>query len=227
MYKFFCTYIIIIIHYIYIALLWFSKHSKRSTWSGGISSSTTSVQHSPRWCDGSHIAPEFSPHTSLLVEREQWWSQSADMGMIRRPWWSEVNGQFGQDAEVTPLLFLESRGVGFLMTTASQDLGLTSHTKDGDFYSIVSPSHVPQSLSAPTIRKTVPEHQSPLRQTAQQPFPPGCESPELNSPRSSLKPHTNPLPPETWSNTKHIVKFWVKKKTLFSCNSDLQLHVIK
>ncbi len=26
-----------------------------------------------------------------------------------------------------------------------------------------------------------------------------CESPELNSPRLSLKPHTNSLPPETWT----------------------------
>ncbi len=47
--------------------------------------------------------------------------------------------------------------------------------------------------------ETVPEHQSPLRQPAQQLFPPGCESPELNSHRRSLKPHTNPLPPETWT----------------------------
>ncbi len=51
---------------------------------------------------------------------------------------------------------------------------------------------LPQSLPAPTIRKTVPEHQSPLRQTAQQLFPPGRESPELKSPRPPLKPHANP-----------------------------------
>ncbi len=30
--------------------------------------------------------------------------------------------------------------LGFLMTTESQDIGLTSHPKDGAFYSIVSPS---------------------------------------------------------------------------------------
>ncbi len=30
--------------------------------------------------------------------------------------------------------------LGFLMATESQDLGLTSHPKDGAFYSIVSPS---------------------------------------------------------------------------------------
>ncbi len=40
-------------------------------------------------------------------------------------WW-----EFGQDTVVTPLLFTR-RGLGFLMTTESQDLGLTSHPKDG------------------------------------------------------------------------------------------------
>ncbi len=39
-------------------------------------------------------------------------------------------GEFGQDAEVTPLLFSKEI-LGFLMTTESQDLGLTSHPKDG------------------------------------------------------------------------------------------------
>ncbi len=41
-------------------------------------------------------------------------------------------GEFGQDTEVTPLLFTRS-AMGFLMTTASQDLGLTSHLKDCAF----------------------------------------------------------------------------------------------
>ncbi len=40
-------------------------------------------------------------------------------------WW-----EFGQNAGVTPLLFKRS-AMGFLMTTESQDLGLTSHPKDG------------------------------------------------------------------------------------------------
>ncbi len=50
-------------------------------------------------------------------------------------WW-----EFGQDTEVTPLLFTRS-AMGFLMTTESQDLGLTSHPKDGDFcqYSVPVP----------------------------------------------------------------------------------------
>ncbi len=42
-------------------------------------------------------------------------------------WW-----EFGQDIGDTPLLFTRS-AMGFLMTTESQDLGLTSHPKDGAF----------------------------------------------------------------------------------------------
>ncbi len=38
--------------------------------------------------------------------------------------------EFGNDTRVTPLLFTRS-AMGFLMTTESQDLGLTSHPKDG------------------------------------------------------------------------------------------------
>ncbi len=60
---------------------------------GGISSSTTSVQHPPGWwCDGSHSAPKRPTHTSLLVDRQ---SDEANqcMEMIRRPWWSEANGE--------------------------------------------------------------------------------------------------------------------------------------
>ncbi len=55
--------------------------------------------------------------------------------MIDKGQWRE----FGQDTGVTALLFTMSV-MGFLMTTESQDLGLTSHPKDGAFYSIVSPS---------------------------------------------------------------------------------------
>ncbi len=40
-------------------------------------------------------------------------------------WWG-----FGQDTGVTPYSFTRS-AMGFLMTTESQDLGLTSHPKDG------------------------------------------------------------------------------------------------
>ncbi len=46
--------------------------------------------------------------------------------MIGKAQWRE----FGQDTGVTHLLFTRS-GMGFLMTTESQDLGLTS--QDGTF----------------------------------------------------------------------------------------------
>ncbi len=45
--------------------------------------------------------------------------------MIDKGQWRE----FGQDTGVTPLLFTMSV-MGFLMTTESQDLGLTSHPKE-------------------------------------------------------------------------------------------------
>ncbi len=52
-------------------------------------------------------------------------------------WW-----EFGQYTGVTPLLFTRS-AMGVLMTTESQDLGLTSHSKDGAFY---SPRHYTGAL---------------------------------------------------------------------------------
>ncbi len=106
-------------------------HSK-----GGISSNTTSVQHPPGWCDGSHIVPECSPHTSLLVERRQ--SDETNQQIVRRPWWSKANwwiwpGYWGH----TSTLLERHR---WIFNNQSQDLGLTSHPKDGAFYSIESPS---------------------------------------------------------------------------------------
>ncbi len=52
-----------------------------------------------------------------------------------------VRGQWGNLARmpgVTLLLFFLKDILGFLMTTESQDLGLTSLPKDSAFYSIVS-----------------------------------------------------------------------------------------
>ncbi len=45
-------------------------------------------------------------------------------------WW-----EFGQDTGVTPLRFTRS-AMDFLMTTESQDLGLTSHPIDGTFLTV-------------------------------------------------------------------------------------------
>ncbi len=53
--------------------------------------------------------------------------------MHKMLWW-----EFGQDTVVTPLLFTRSV-MWFLMTTESQDLGLTSHPKDGAFWQFSVP----------------------------------------------------------------------------------------
>ncbi len=79
---------------------------------------------------------------------------------------------------------------------------------------------LPQSLPAPTIRKTVPEHQSPLRQTAQQLF-----SPRLWEPWTQITPPPSetpckPLPPEIWTppppppNTPPPQPYLIKEKTV-------------
>ncbi len=58
----------------------------------------------------------------------------------------------------------------------------------------------------------VPEHQSPLHQTAQQLFPPGCESPELRSPCPPLKPHANPYPPPPPPSPNTLQPYHTKEK---------------
>ncbi len=49
--------------------------------------------------------------------------------MIDKGQWRE----FDQDTGVTPLLLFTRCAMGFVMTSESQHLGLTSHPKDGAF----------------------------------------------------------------------------------------------
>ncbi len=88
------------------------------------------------------------------------------------------------------------------------------HSKRFTNNSIVKdPTHpLPQSLPAPTIRKTVPEHQSPLGQTAQQFFPWLWEPWTQITPPPSETPCT-PLPPETWTTPQ---PYHTKKKTVWN-----------
>ncbi len=71
-----------------------------------------------------------SPHNSYRWRGERDRANQVDgdywEAMIDKGQWRE----FGQDTGVIPLLFTMSV-MGFLMTTESQDLGLTSHPKDG------------------------------------------------------------------------------------------------
>ncbi len=98
---------------------------------GGLSSTTTSVQHPPGWCDGSHrtTVPVRSPHTSdrwrgeRVIEPIGW-------GLLGgHDWQGPVEGIWPGHRGYIPTLYDECHG--FLMTTESQDLGLTSHPKDG------------------------------------------------------------------------------------------------
>ncbi len=87
-----------------------------------------------------------------------------------------------------------------------------------------NPPTPPTVSSSSYHQEDVPEHQSPLRQTAQQLFPPGCESPEPKSPRPPLKPHANPYllkhgpppplqtPPNLTTPRKNCVNFFVQFK---------------
>ncbi len=99
------------------------------TQSAFISSITTSVQHLPGWCDDSHIAPECPPYTAYCWRGDRVMKPISVWGWLGDRDGQRPMGKFGQDAGVTPLLFFEwHRGI---FTTESQDLGLTSHPKDG------------------------------------------------------------------------------------------------
>ncbi len=61
-----------------------------------------------------------------------WWrGDNQCMGIVRRPWWSEANGLVWPGLH--PYSFSKDM-LGFLMTTESQDLGLTPHPKDGSLF---------------------------------------------------------------------------------------------
>ncbi len=99
---------------------------------GGLSSTTTSVLHPLRWCDGCHrtTTPMRSPHTSY-----RWRGQRVIEPIKWRAWLTRASG--GNLARTPGLCSYSLREVPwdfFLMTTESQDLGLTSHLKDGAFW---------------------------------------------------------------------------------------------
>ena len=117
--------------HIYSALLCIVVHPNRFTimWGGLLShhqcaASTWMMQQQPQ----DYGASALTTH-QLQVERRERQSQSSGWGLLGGHDWQRPRGQFGQDTGVTPLLFTRS-AMGFLMTTESQDLGLTSHPKD-------------------------------------------------------------------------------------------------
>ncbi len=84
-------------------------------------------------CDGCHrtTAPVRSPHTRYRWRGERVTEPIKCMGIIRRPWLTRASGgNLARTPGLHPYSFTRS-AMGFLMTTESQDLGLTSHPKDG------------------------------------------------------------------------------------------------
>ncbi len=129
--------------HLYSALLCIAIHPKRFTIMWGVTPQPPPVCsiHLDDATAATGQRCQYAHHThKLQVERRE--SHRANQvdedyleAMIDKGQWRE----FVQDTGVTPLLFTRS-AMGFLVTTESQDLGLTSHLKDGAFYSIVSPS---------------------------------------------------------------------------------------
>ncbi len=96
--------------HLYSALLSIVVHPKCFTimW-GGLSSTTTSVQHPLWWCDGCHrtTAPVRSPHTSSTggEERESK-SQSSGWGLLGgHDWQGPVEGIWPGPRDYTPTLY--------------------------------------------------------------------------------------------------------------------------
>ncbi len=102
---------------------------------GVLSSTTTSVQHPLGWCDGCHrtTAPVRSPHTSYRWRGERDIEPIEWMGIIRRPW---VEGIWPGHWGYTPTLYEKCHGI--FNDHRESGPRLTSHLKDGAFYSIVS-----------------------------------------------------------------------------------------
>ncbi len=81
--------------HLYSVILCIAVYPKHFTimW-GGLSSTTTSVQHPLGWCDGCHrtTAPVCSPHTSYRWRGERVIEPIKWMGIIRRPWLTRASG---------------------------------------------------------------------------------------------------------------------------------------
>ncbi len=124
--------------HLYSALLCIVVHPKRFTiiW-GGLSSTTTSVQHPLGWCDGSHRTA-LTTHQLQVERRERanqmdgdYWEAMIDKGLWR---------EFGQDTGVTPLLFYDECHGIFNDHRESGPRFNVSSERRCSFDSIVSPS---------------------------------------------------------------------------------------
>ncbi len=101
----------------------------------GISSSTTSVQHPSDDATAAILRQNAPPHISYRWRGDRVMKTIRAM-MVRGQWANLASIQY-YSIRLHPYSFWKDI-LGFLMTTESQDLGLTSHPNDGAFYSIPS-----------------------------------------------------------------------------------------
>ncbi len=96
------------------ALLCIAVHPKLLWGGGGLSSTTTSVQHPLGWCDGCHrtTAPVRSPHISYRWRGEREIEPIKWMGIIRRPWLIRASGgNLASTPGYTPTLYEKCHGI--------------------------------------------------------------------------------------------------------------------
>ncbi len=130
---------------IYIALycvLLYTQSALQSCGGGGLLNhhqcvaSTWMMRRQPQ----DNGASALTTHQLQVERREREIEPIKWMGINRRPWLTSTSGgNLARTPGLHPYSLTRS-AMGFLMTTESQDLGLTFHPKDGAFYSIVSPS---------------------------------------------------------------------------------------
>ncbi len=81
---------------------------------GGLSSTTTSVQHPLGWCDGCHrtTVPVRSPHTSYRWRGERVIESIKWIGIIRRPWLIRASGgNLARTPGLHPTLYEKCHGI--------------------------------------------------------------------------------------------------------------------
>ncbi len=109
---------------LYYVLLYTQSALQSCVWGGGLLNhhQCSAFTWMMQWLPQDNGASAFTTH-QLQVDKGQWW-------------------KFGQDTGVTHQLFTRS-ALGFLMTTEGQDLGLTSHPKDGACWQYSIPITIP------------------------------------------------------------------------------------
>ncbi len=95
-------------------VLLYTQSALQSCGGGGLSSTTTSVQHPLGWCDGCHrtTAPVRSPHTSYRWRGEREIEPIKWMGIIRRPWLIRASGgNLARTPGLHPTLYEKCHGI--------------------------------------------------------------------------------------------------------------------